>query len=109
MLIFGRKRIHAIERDLRTAAEIRAVDQSFAEDRFCHLTDKIGSLEARISDLEAKIAAAQPVADLESLARDMMASIPAYLIEATGEIDNKRRVKEAFEVAREWVAQRSRL
>jgi hypothetical protein len=69
---------------------------------------RIAALEAKVADLETKVAAAQPVADLESLARDMMASIPAYLIEATGEIDNKRRVKEAFEVAREWVAQRAR-
>lgn len=69
---------------------------------------RITALEAKVADLQAKVASAQPVADLEALARDMMASIPAYLIEATGEIDNKRRVKEAFEVAREWVAQRAR-
>lgn len=101
MVIFGRKRIHEIECDLRTAAELRAVDQSFAEDRFCHLTDKIAALEEKVATLRRQ-------SDLEELARDMMASIPGYLIEATGEIDNKRRVREAFEVAREWIAQRDR-
>ena len=67
---------------------------------------RIIALEERIARLEESAAKARAISSLEELARDMIASVPGYLNETTGEIDNKRRIREAFEAAREWVKQR---
>lgn len=67
---------------------------------------RIIALEERIARLEEGAAKARAASSLEELARDMIASVPGYLNETTGEIDNKRRIREAFEAAREWIKQR---
>lgn len=67
---------------------------------------RIIALEERIARLEESAAKARAISSLEELARDMIASVPGYLNETTGEIDNKRRIREAFDAAREWVKQR---
>lgn len=76
---------------------------------------RIAALEASLEEFkrvaesaEARIAAVQrasEVSSLEKLAREMISSIPLETNEM-GIPDNKRRITEAFELARHWQEKR---
>jgi len=64
--------------------------------------------EARLADLEAAVASLRKdtrLADLEALAKEFVSSIPIEPNEL-GVPDNKRRIVEAFELARLWQEKR---
>lgn len=66
---------------------------------------RIAELEARIAKLETLV---RPT-DLETLAQEIQKAIPAISNETTGAVDHSSRIKEAFKLAREWIAERDRL
>jgi predicted TIM-barrel fold metal-dependent hydrolase len=65
---------------------------------------RIAELEARIAKLETLV---RP-SDLEVLAQEIQKAIPAISNETTGVVDHSSRIKEAFKLAREWIAERDR-
>ena len=103
MDLFHRKRIAHLEAQIALSQREARSDRLKVQRERDELESRISSLEDAARLLSAKVNPTQ----IEDLAREMIAAIPLDTDEA-GLPDNKRRIIQAFDLARAWVAERDK-